>query len=411
MDSTLQRRAAILNRFGASGVVAEEILAYNNGLFDRSYLNTVPEYPLPDEPFVSEWEDYARELSSGKSFACLRDRLVQLSFPIQRGISTTTEYAALTRRGVNATTVASGAGLELQQPLDIQILIHPTWAGRIPVIVVSCRADFVALVRAFCARNEPVPVPESMGACIVSGYNNWSRVRKLRDDWQRARNTSTAFRIAGYSKELYQDRFLILSTGYYSAVPPGRVGLPEQYWRTLSLTIRREHECAHYWTRRVLQSMRNYLIDEIIADFCGILTASGRFRADWMLAFFGLHEYPALCKAGRLHNYRGSPPLSEEAFALVQKLTVAAAANLEKFYREHEQVLSGTEAALLSLLTLSRFTLEEIASEEAGSVLSAELASAQNGLPCLLRRGLGLSWAAQEEDGYAQRASAARYLA
>lgn len=389
MDSTLERRAAILNRFGASGLVAEEILGYNQDLFDREFLNTVPEFPLPDEPFVAEWEGYARELSSGKSFACLRNRLVQLNFPIQQGISNTTEYAAVTRRGVDARDIPSAAGLDLQQPLDIKILIHPTWAGRIPVIVVSCRADFVALVRAFSARNEPAPVPESMGACIVSGYNNWSRLRKLREYWQQAHNGSAAFRIGDQLKELYQDRFLILSDGYYSAVPPERIGLPENQWRNLSLTIRREHECAHYWTRRVLRSMRNYVIDEIIADYCGIVAAIGRFRAEWLLTFLGLDEYPVSRETGRLRNYRGSPPLSEEAFAVIEKLTLAAAANLERFHRKHYGILSGAYGALLVLLTLSRFTLEEIASEEAGSVLSAEVASQREMLPNYLRRGTG----------------------
>ena len=40
----------------------------------------------------------------------------------------------------------------------------------------GAREDFVFLVQSLTQRNEPEPVADSMGACIVAGYNNWDRV-------------------------------------------------------------------------------------------------------------------------------------------------------------------------------------------------------------------------------------------
>jgi hypothetical protein len=43
----------------------------------------------------------------------------------------------------------------------------------------------VRLVQAFSERNEPKVVLDSMGACIVKGLNNWSRIHVRRDAWKR----------------------------------------------------------------------------------------------------------------------------------------------------------------------------------------------------------------------------------
>jgi len=392
---------AILKNFGASASVTEEILVYNSDVFNHQALGSVPHFPLADEKFVTEWEGYVCELNSGAYFESLADRLVQLSFPIQSQISGTAEYTAATRRGADTRGMLSATGIRLKRPHDIRVLIHSTWAGRIPVMIVPCREDFVSLVRAFSARNEPAPIPESMGACMISGYNNWMRLRRFREEWQRTHDQSIPLREIDHHKESYQDRFLILSDGRYSGVPAERMGIPENDWLNLSLIIRREHECAHYWTRRVLGSMRNYLIDEIIADYCGMLAAMGRFQADWMLAFLGLDLYPQVREQGRVHNYRGSPVLGEDAFAIVQKLVVAAAMNLERFHEMNKHVIEAAQGSLLVLLTLTSFTLEELASEQGKQLFSTELQRKSRNLPQFRLREPG----PYREDGYAKSAS------
>ena len=40
------------------------------------------------------------------------------------------------------------------------------------------------LIQALTARNEPVSIPASMGAMMVAGFNNWDRVRQLKELWR-----------------------------------------------------------------------------------------------------------------------------------------------------------------------------------------------------------------------------------
>ena len=45
----------------------------------------------------------------------------------------------------------------------------------------------------------------------------------------------------------------------------------------LSLAIRREHEATHYFTTRLFGRVRSHALDELLADFIGLLTAFGRY--------------------------------------------------------------------------------------------------------------------------------------
>src|SRR4029078_7857581 len=86
-------------------------------------------------------------------------------------------------------------------------------------------------------------------------------------------------------KYLYQDRFIILSRGPYSAIPASDVGMEEREWLDRSLAIRREHEITHYLTYRAVHSIRNNVFDELIADFVGLVRAFGSYRSDLALRF------------------------------------------------------------------------------------------------------------------------------
>lgn len=364
-------RTEILHAFGATPALAAEIVAYEADGYESLTFPSDLSFPLDDEPFVPVWQSYCLE-AAARGFTALADRLVQLQFPICAGISLTEDYRAATRRGQPAAGLPLATGLVLERPDEIHLSMHPTWAGAVPIVKVGCRADFVSLVRAFSARNEPVAVPDSMGACVVAGYTNWDRLERLRQGWP-LEHPDTPFSFARLSdmKSAYQDRFLILSDGWYSGVAPELVGVPAHEWATLSFVIRREHECAHYWTQRVLASMKHRVLDEVLADYCGITAACGEFRADWFLAFFGLEQFPDYREGGRLGNYRGT--LSDAAFVVVMRLVRAAAEHLETFSRQHTAELSGERGALLALLTLSRFTLEELAEPDAPRILARRL--------------------------------------
>jgi hypothetical protein len=366
---TEERRRAVLRARGADAGEADEIVAACGGPLAAAGATVPSAWPLPDEECVAAWDGYADEAARVGVLEALRERLVQLRFPVEAGVSGTAGYQAATRRG--ELPPADAPGLELARPDALRCFVHPTPAGRIGVLVTGARDDFEALVRALTRRNEPAPIPPSMGACMVGGYNNWDRVRALRSAWERenpganAEGWGAAFREIVPRKELYQDRFIVLSGGPYSAVAAAEVGLADDEWLARSLTIRLEHECAHYFTRRVLGSMRNSLHDELIADFAGIVSAEGRYRAEWFLRFLGVEDHARHRAGGRLENYRGDPPLSDGAFAVLASLVAAAAARVEAAERAGLLPWGTAEERARTLLTLCALTLEEMAEEGA----------------------------------------------
>jgi hypothetical protein len=376
-------RAQVLAAYGASALEVAELLAYNRNVFDRRSAAGLS-FPLADEPHLAAWRRYAEEAATVGVFEALRPRLVQLAFPIQKGRSSSDAYLAATRRGVPIEDLAEATGLSLRRPEALRLLVHPTLAGSVPVLIATEREDFVALVRALTMRNEPGPVPASMGACIVGGLVNWDRVRVLRQRWEAEHPFAGP---AGWAaelerirpqRELYQDRLIVLSAGPYSSVSAASMGRGEAEWQDLSLTIRLEHECTHYFTRRVFASMRNNLLDEVIADYSGIVAAIGEYRADWALHFLGLEDWPAYRTGGRLENYRGAPLLSEGAFTVLKALVKDATQNLERCAATHRVPVGDADARARRLMALAGLSLEELASDEAELLL--EEASATEGV-------------------------------
>jgi uncharacterized protein DUF7005 len=374
-------RGVQLEGLGASPEETAEIAAYNENPFDLEPLTSEVRFPLPDETFVPFWELLAAEARTRGAFAVLREHLPQLRFPVRPGISGTEGYRAATRRGVPPEEVPEATGLAVERPEAIELVIHESPAGRIPLLIARRREEFVALLRALTKRNEPVPVPPAQGALMVSGYNNWSRIGELRRRWEALpapeRETATwnqEFQRLQGRHELYQDRFILLSDGPYSAVPAAGLGLEEGEWRGISLTLRRDHECAHYLTRRLFGSMRNNLLDELIADYTGMVGATGRFRAAWFLRFVGLEDFPRYRPGGRLDLYRGKPPLSDGAFRVLQALVKQAAESLERFDAGLPPGPRGPEETALLIAALASLGLEELAAEGAEERLGRTVA-------------------------------------
>ncbi len=363
-DSTISTRKRLLARAGGAGPIAEELLSYNEPLLTKDFAERLSVSSLPDETHVEAWSLYAEEAQSLGAVGALARRFPQLHFPIRQGISETESYRAATRRGIWPVGDKEATGLVLRGPGKIRLEIHPTIAGRIPLIVAGERADFEDLVRAFSARNEPVNVPESMGACIVTGFNNWDRIHAYRQKWEESHPSedwSVEFERLIPRKELYEDRFIILSTGPYSGVADDDAGFEEAEWLDRSLAIRRDHECTHYFTFRLVGKMRNNLLDEVIADYVGLVRTFGSYRADLALRFFGLEAFPAYREGGRLQNYRGHPPLSTEAFDVVKTLVHETVQNLRRFDAAHPDARRGREGLARLVVSLASMTLEELA--------------------------------------------------
>lgn len=367
--------------------------------FDGQLFASFERLPPPEEGHLAVWRRWAEEGRAEGIFAVLARHLPQLRFPIRDGISKEAEYRAAVLQGSDPAAMASATGLPLEKPQAITLELYPSVAGTIPLLIVRSRPEFVALVQALGKKNEPVPIPDSMGALMIAGYNNWHRVAELRQAFESqdpaerpAATWREAFAQMKGRPELYQDRFILLSDGPYSAVPAAELGLEEGAWRAKSLLLRRDHECAHYATRRLFGSMRNHLHDELIADYAGIVAAEGHFRADWFLRFVGLDgEQPR--PGARALIYRCVPPLSDAAFAVFCRYVRQAAWHVETFDREHFGE-SGQDASgglrpladrLAGLVALVSLRLDEMAEASAVARLKAAASAARPGIEARLQ--------------------------
>jgi len=370
----------VLRAAGAAESWIEELSAYTESQFEVSALGADTALPLPDEPFVDCWREWVAEAGARGAWATLATHLPQLAFPVHEGISREEGYRAATLRGLPTDDIPEATGLAVPHPERVELSLHASPAGRIPVLICRGRDEMVALVRALARRNEPSEVPDSMGALMISGYNNWTRLRELRRRWEsmepEARPTATwgaeMKRLQQGHKDLYQDRLILLTDGPYSAVPAAEVGLPEDQWRERSLVLRRDHECAHYLTRRLFGSMRPNLHDELLADYAGLVAAFGRFDGGLFLRLLGLRSDGTLLPGARAAIYRGKPPVSDQAFGVILRLVARAAGNVESFDRELSEMRSLAQRAH-ALTALASLRLEALAAEDGAERLGAAL--------------------------------------
>lgn len=358
------RRELLIDR-GVTGSVLDEVLVYTDQAFRLPEAVHQLELPLDDEPHLEAWRRYLADAEQQGTFEALARRLVQLRFPVEAGISEREEYRAVTRRGAPP----PADRLPLERPEALRLEIHPTPAGAIPVLTAATRSDFVRLVQALSCRNEPEPVPAAMGACMVAGLNNWDRIHDLRRAWEAAGGDDEGswwdeMARLRERRELYQDRFILLSSGPYGAVGAGELGLSEQEWLRRSHAVRLDHECTHYLTLRVLGAMRNNLLDELIADYAGLIGGFGQYRGDLARRVLGLADDGVALPGGRVETYRGTPPLSDQGFAVVCRLAADATRNLETLFRTDPAALVEAKALGWTLLVLAGRTLPELASAE-----------------------------------------------
>ena len=373
------RRVKVLEACGAAPALVPELLAYGEQPCHAT--GSLPRFPLADEPHAEAWGRYERDAELHGAAAALQQHLVQLRFPICDGISADDAYRQATRQGQFEAAEPFSPGLVLDRPDAIELRVVPAIAGRVPVIVAGDRRDFERLVQALSSRNEPVPVPPAMGACLVKGLNNWSRVAEFRAAWERQHpdgDWSQGFAELVPQKPLYQDRFVLLSTGPYSNLPAADAGFDRQTWLSTSLAIRREHELTHYFVYRVFGVMRTHVFDEIVADFIGIGRALGEYRPDLALRCLGLENFPAYRPGGRLEMYYADASLSPAAVEIVQTLAYRSAMQLAALSATWPAE-RWTDLEYVAGLTygLSQLTLEELASDELPILITEKMNAQQ----------------------------------
>jgi hypothetical protein len=371
--TTTDRRRRILQAHGAAGGVVDELLHYTEPLTPP---DTRPHLPLADEPHLDAWTGYARQALGDGTIAALTAHLVQLRFPVRAGISQEHGYRAATRTGDVSAAATAGPGLVLKDPASVRLEICETIAGRIPVLIAGEREDFVSLVQALTERNEPVAVPGSIGACIVSGLNNWHRVAQHRERWMTEhpgagdRGWLDEWPRFAQRKTLYQDRLIILSSGPYSGLSSSEAGVTASLWLEQSLAIRLAHECTHYFTLRAFGRMRSHVLDELVADFVGLIQGIGRYSEEMGRRVLGL-QHNGSGGGGRIENYCGS--LSVEAKTVVGALATTATTNLGTLSRSLGPLQD--QVPLLASVTyaLSLLSLEDLASPDLLDLMRAEL--------------------------------------
>jgi hypothetical protein len=365
-ENQVELQARILRQFGADQDNLTLLLDYVSNPMSASALPASLTLPLQDEPFAPVWKEYAQEAEQSGFLQTLQQRLIQLNFPVQAGMSQDPEYQEAVKKG--QFPQEPGTGPAFVAPEQLNLFVHESPAGCIGVLLAKARQDFVTLVQALLHKNEPAPVPDSLGAFMVSGYNNWDRIRSYKQQWMANQGSSgddfswmLEFEQLKKKKELYQDKFMILSSGPYSGVQAERLGLGQEAWLQTSLRLRLEHECTHYFTRRVFASMQKNLWDELLADYMGILAAQGAYNAKWFLLFLGLEDYPAYRSGGRFEKYLPES-LPDSAFRVLQEMTLSAARNLQSLDNEFGPQLRSPWGRSVMLLSLCLTGLATLAS-------------------------------------------------
>ena len=238
----------------------------------------------------------------------LAQRFPQLSIPLSSGARETPLYKELVLRGRKNDLPPAGYSLSDADELKG----YPTPAGEAEVLFLRERADFERCVCALAYRCEPKTIPPSMGATTIRGLIDWGRIRARRAAYENAGGGAwqEEFRRFTADPDNYQATLILVSSGYYSAVPPEAVGLSTAEWRQRSLTIRTYHELTHFVCRRWYPGDIDPIRDEVIADAVGLLAAFGAYDPHKAKLFLGI-EGESYRPGGRLENYVKDMPLDQ----------------------------------------------------------------------------------------------------
>lgn len=186
---------------------------------------------------------------------------------------------------------------------DVSLEIYKSIAGNIPIFYARNNQDFAELVDKLVYKGKGEQQLESVGASFASGKSI---------------------------------RFIILSNKPYSNISAESIGLDDETWKKYSMIIRRDHECAHYFTKRFLGSTRNNIHDELIADFAGIISATkGVYYPDWFLKGMGIDQYPKSQPEGRLPVYVKEIETAKD-LDTIKKITVKVANNVKIWSETNE---------------------------------------------------------------------------
>lgn len=223
----------------------------------------------------------------------------QLLLPIKHGISGTQLYrnAVLRGREISGKPRFNGSH-------EDDYSVEHTPAGEIGILTLGNREDFEHALCALAYRCEPRPIAASIGAQYISGVINWEKIRTHRKRYleEGGRDWSGEFRSFTADKANYTDALIILSTGFYSNIPPETVGLSPDAWKESSMIIRKNHELTHFIYRKEYPGDIDAVRDEVLADYIGIQCAFGCYDHNLAKIILGIYHGTAE-EGGRIRQY------------------------------------------------------------------------------------------------------------
>ncbi|GGF05507.1 DUF7005 family protein [Flavobacterium limi] len=338
----------------------------------KEYLfNKFDNKPLySEESSIEFWDNYSKNNTSGNVFDLLKKCYPQLNFPIETGIDKSELYKEFVFKGkIDLASLPSCLELTNSKSIKFENIICS--AGRIPVLTISNEKDFVKIIQSLLHKNNPVEIPQSMGAVLINGINNWERIKILKSQWLAKNpfgNWNQEFSNVILNKPLYKDRLIILSTKPYSNVSAKQLGLDEDIWISNSVSIRLEHELTHLYTLKRYGHASNNLHDELIADYIGIVKTIGYYDKWWMQNFMGLEEYPKYRRGARLENYVQENRLSQEDFKQLIKIVKNAIETIAIFDEKIGKLASSKdESCRIEALCETGLTI--LVSQKGGDIL------------------------------------------
>ncbi|WNJ16377.1 DUF7005 family protein [Pontibacter sp. G13] len=317
-----------------------------------------------ESPQLAVWREYAQEAIHSSVYAVLRKYIRHFGFPIDPLVHQSPIYGVVMAKGQKPALKDYPEGLVLQNPSGLVLEIGLQIGGEIPVLTIPNRKDFESVVQALAYKHQPVDIPNSMGACLLKGINNWDRIDRLKHAWTLAHPTGDWTRYFLHNvrpfPELYQDHWMIISDHPYSGIPADRMGLGQDDWLRRSRKIRLVHEAVHLFCLKHLGGMNIHLQDELMADFLGMIAGLGRYDAQAGLLWLGLEKFPAYRSGGRMENYVGGISPTSKAFSVLAEWVYEAVHHLESFSEAigHPQEMN---SQICAILALSEESLESLA--------------------------------------------------
>ena len=189
---------------------------------------------------------------------------------------------------------------------------YDTPAGQVDVLFLALRLDFERALRCLAFRCRPEEIPATTGAMTISGLADWSKIADERERASAAgEDWPEAFRAFTADPANYRTTLVVVSEGPYSAVEASLTPYDADEWVAVSRQIRIFHELAHVVCIRLMPGDRLAVYDELTADFCGLVHATGTYDTALAATFLGVDE-----QGPRPHGTpRHGPPLSTRSIS------------------------------------------------------------------------------------------------